>query len=196
MSAVTFGEPHANAGLPFTVDELDRLPNDGRHYELLDGVLVASPRPTTIHQFAAFQLGKILDDACPQDLCVMLEPAVQLTATTTEFAPDLVVVPVDEVGDAKFTRPPLLVVEIRSPSTAIIDLNRKKAAYERFGVPSYWIVDPNPTQPELTIFELRDGRYAAVAVTTASLTVERPFPITITPAQLTSRLRPRGTEAS
>jgi Uma2 family endonuclease len=195
MSAVTFGEAHANAGLPFTVDELDRLPNDGRRYELLDGVLVVSPRPTTVHQFAAFQLGKILDNACPEDLCVMLEPAVQLTATTTEFAPDLVVVPVDEVGDAKFTRPPLLV-EIRSPSTAIIDLNRKKAAYERFGVPSYWIVDPNPARPELTIFELRDGHYAAVAVTMASSTVERPFPVTINPAQLTSRLRPRDTEAS
>lgn len=27
MSAVTFGEAHAKAGLPFTVEELDRLPN-------------------------------------------------------------------------------------------------------------------------------------------------------------------------
>ena len=42
----------------------------------------------------------------------------------------------------EFTEPPLLVVEIRSPSTALIDLNRKKAAYERFGVPSYLIVNP------------------------------------------------------
>jgi hypothetical protein len=82
MSAVTFGEAHANAGLPFTVEELDRLPDDGRRYELLDGVLVVSPRPTTIYQFAAFQLGKVLDAACPEGLCVMLEPAVQLTATT------------------------------------------------------------------------------------------------------------------
>ena len=195
MSAVTFGEAHASSGLPFTVDELDRLPDDGRRYELLDGVLVVSPRPTTVHQFAAFQLGKILDEACPAELCVMLEPAVQLTATSTEFAPDLVVVPIEEVGDAKFTRPPLLVVEIRSPSTAIIDLNRKKAAYERFGVPSYWIIDPDPAQPEVTVFELRDRRYVTVAVTTAPLTVERPFLITITPAQLTSRLRPRGSQA-
>jgi Uma2 family endonuclease len=194
MSAVTFGEAHDKAGLPFTVGELDRLPHDGRRYELLDGVLVVRPRPTTVHQFAAFQLAKILDGACREDLCVMLEPALRLTATTTEFAPDLVVVPIDEVGDAKFTRPPLLVVEIRSPSTAIIDLNRKKAAYERFGVPSYWIVDPDPAEPEVTVFELRDGRYTTVAVTTAQLTVERPFPVTIVPAHLTSRLRARGTE--
>jgi Uma2 family endonuclease len=177
------------------VEELDRLPDDGRRYELLDGVLVVSPRPTTIHQFAAFQLGKILDAACPEDLCVMLEPAVQLTATTTEFAPDVVVVPVDEVGDAKVTKPPLLVVEVRSPSTAIIELNRKKTAYERFGVPSYWIVDPDPTQAEVTVFELRNGRYVTVAVTTAPLSVERPFPVTITPTPLTSRVRPRGSEA-
>lgn len=42
---------------------------------------------------------------------------------------------------------------------------------------------PNyPTQAEVTVFELRDGRYITVAVTTAPLTVERPCPITITPA--------------
>jgi Uma2 family endonuclease len=196
MSAVTFGEADAKAGLPFTVEELDRLPDDGRRHELLDGVLVVSPRPTTLHQFTAFQLGKLLDGACPDDLCVMLEPALQLTATTTEFAPDIVVVPVNEVGVAKFTKPPLLVVEVRSPSTAIIDLNRKKTAYQRFGVPSYWIVDPDPAEPEVTVFELRDGRYVTVAITTAPFSVERPFPVTLNPAQLTRRLRPRDTEAS
>jgi Uma2 family endonuclease len=195
MSAVTFGEADDKAGLPFTVEELDRLPHDGRRYELLDGVLVVSPRPTTVHQFTAFQLGKILDEACPEELCVMLEPALQLTATTTEFSPDIVVVPVDDVGEAKLTKPPLLVVEIRSPSTAIIDLNRKKTAYQRFGVPSYWIVDPDPARPEVTVFELREGRYVTVAVTTAPLTVERPFSITINPARLTSRLRPARRQA-
>ena len=35
---------------------------------------------------------------------------------------------------AKVTEPPLLVVEVQSPSTALIDLNVKKAAYERFGI--------------------------------------------------------------
>jgi Uma2 family endonuclease len=75
----------------------------------------------------------------------MPEPAVQLD-TRTEFDPDLVVVHLDDVGDAKFTVPPLLVVEVRSPRTALIDLNRKKAAYEKFGVPSYWM-GPAPLTP-------------------------------------------------
>jgi Uma2 family endonuclease len=89
----------------------------------------------------------------------------------------------------KFTEPPLLVVEVRSPSTALIDLNRKKSTYEKFGVPSYWIVDPDPERPELTVFELRDGHYAVEAKTTQTITLERPFPVTIGLASLTSGLR-------
>jgi Uma2 family endonuclease len=80
-------------------------------------------------------------------------------------------------------------VEIRSPSTALIDLNRKKVAYERFGVPSYWIVNPDPPQPELTAFELRDGRYARAAETSGSFAADRPFAVTLTPADLTRGLR-------
>jgi Uma2 family endonuclease len=188
MSAVTIAEAWPAAGHPFTVAELDRMPEDGRRYELLDGVLVVSPRPTTVHQFVAMRLSGMLIAACPEDLCVLAEPAVQLTPAT-EFAPDLVVVHIDEVGGAKFTTPPLLVVEIRSPGTALFDLNRKKAAYERFGVPSYWIVNPDPEQPEVAVYELKDGHYAHIAVTTASLTVDHPFPVTIIPAGLTSGLR-------
>ena len=118
----------------------------------------------------------------------MPEPAVEL-GPQTEFDPDLVVVRMDQIGGAKFTEPPLLVVEIRSPSTALIDLNRKKAAYERFRVPSYWIVNPGMPQPELTVFELRDGRYDLAAVTSAPFTVDRPFTVTIAPVRLTSGLR-------
>ncbi len=195
MSAVTSHEASPGAGLPVTVAELDRLPHDARRYELLDGVLVVSPRPTTIHQAVAGRLYGLLSSVCPDDLLVVPEPALQLSSKT-EFAPDLVVVPIDEVGDAKFTRPPLLAIEVRSPSTAIIDLNRKKTAYQRFGVPSYWIVDPDPARPEVTVFELRDGAYVTVTVTSAPLTIESPFPVTFNPAQLTNRLRPRGSEAS
>jgi Uma2 family endonuclease len=134
------------------------------------------------------QLAVLLHGACPEGLCVLAETAVELNART-EFAPDLVVVPFAQVGGAKFLTPPLLVVEVRSPSTALFDLNRKKAAYEKFGVPSYWMVNPDPARPELTVFELRDGSYVTEATSTQPVTVTRPFPVTIDPAQLTRGLR-------
>ena len=188
MSVVTIAEAWPAAGRPFTVAELDRMPDDGRRYEMLDGALAVSPRPTTIHQLVAGRLGAALSSACPEDLCVVPEPAVML-GPQTEFDPDLVVVRMDQVGGAKFTEPPLLVVEIRPPSTALIDLNRKKTAYERFGVPSYWILNPDPPQPELTVFELRDGCYVLELKTADPFGVARPFPVSVDPADLTRGLR-------
>ena len=44
MSVVTITEAWPAAGRPFTVAELDRMPDDGRRYELLDGALVVSPQ--------------------------------------------------------------------------------------------------------------------------------------------------------
>jgi Uma2 family endonuclease len=187
MSAVTIDEAWPGFSGPITVAELDRMPSDGHRYELVDGVLVVSPRPTTVHQFVAGRLYEVLSAACPAELCAIVEPAVQLDPVT-ELDPDLVVVHLDDVGGAKFTAPPLLVVEVRSPSTALIDLNRKKAAYEKFGVPSYWIVDPEPARPELTVFELRDSGYVLEATSTQPLTVSHPFTVTITPADLTKGL--------
>ena len=193
MSAMTIAEAWPAAGRPFTVADLDRMPDDGRRYELLDGALAVSPRPTTVHQLVATRLIVVLSAACPEDLSVIAEPAVQLSPQT-EFDPDIVVVHADEVGDAKFTEPPLLVVEVRAPSTALIELNRKKGAYEKFGVQSYWIIDPDPARPELTVFELHDGRYVPEAKTTQPVTLDRPFSVTIDLAHLlgpalTRRLR-------
>jgi Uma2 family endonuclease len=188
MSVVTIAEAWPAAGRPFTVADLDRIPDDGRRYELLDGALIVSPRPTTVHQVVAGRLCIILSEACPEDLCVVPEPAVEL-GPQTEFDPDLVVVRMDQIGGAKFTEPPLLVIEIRSPSTALIDLNRKKAAYERFGVPSCWIVNPDPPQPELTVFELQADGYALAAKTPGPFTADYPFTVTIAPDRLVAGLR-------
>jgi Uma2 family endonuclease len=188
MSVVTIAEAWPAAGRPFTVAELDRMPDDGRRYELLSGALVVSPRPTTIHQVVAGRLYGTLSSACLEDLCVVPEPAVML-GPQTEFDPGLVVARMAQVGGAKFTEPPLLVVEIRSPSTALIDLNRKKAAYEKFGVPSYWILNPDPPQAELTVFELRDGGYTLLARASEPFAADRPFTVSIDLADLTRGLR-------
>jgi hypothetical protein len=48
MSVVTTSQAWPAAGRPFTVAELDRMPDDGRRYELLDGALVVSQPELTI----------------------------------------------------------------------------------------------------------------------------------------------------
>jgi Uma2 family endonuclease len=190
MVAMAYEAAWPSAGQPFTVEDLDRLPDDGRRYELLNGVLIVSPRPSTVHQLAMTRLATLLSNACPDHLSVVVEPAMQVS-DDTEFDPDIVVVRLDEVGGAKFWTPPLLAVEIRSPSTAIVDKNAKLAAYESFGVASYWIFDPNPARPELTVLAIRDGRYQQIAqaTDTNALRIEDPFPVDVVPAELT--LSPR-----
>ena len=98
----------------------------------------------------------------------------------------------EQVHAAKCTEPPLLVVEVRSPSTALIDLNVKKPAYERFGVGSYWVVVPDLDKPEVIGFELAGGRYREAAHVTGDETFAavRPFPIEVVPSRLVAGLQP------
>jgi hypothetical protein len=60
MSAVSTAETWPASGRPFTVEDLDLLPDDGHRCELLDGSLVVSPRPGMPHQVAAGELFHVL----------------------------------------------------------------------------------------------------------------------------------------
>jgi Uma2 family endonuclease len=86
--------------------------------------------------------------------------------------------------------PPLLAVEIRSPSTALFDLSTKKAVYERFGVECYRIVVPDPARPALTVFELHGGRYAQTAQVSGDepFRAGRPFPVEVFASRLVAGL--------
>lgn len=150
-------------GRPFTVDDLERTPDDGHRYELLDGVLLVGPAPILRHQYVVTRLVQLLSAHCPDELFVMAGPVGVRESPTTELQPDLVVVPKSDLDERYITKPPLLVVEVRSPSTALVDLNLENAAYEMFGVPSYWVVDPDSKDPGLVAFELREGRDAEAA---------------------------------
>ena len=182
---MTIPETWPTAGQPFTTDHLDRMPDDGRWYELLDGVLVVSPHPDTLHQLITGTLVTTLFGAAPDGMFVIHQPAFQLSRTT-EFVPDVTVVRRDDIGGAKLTTPPLLVAEIRAPGTAVIDLGYRKEAYAAFGVPSYWIVVPDVRRPELTVFELADGSYeeSGHVVGDQRFSATRPFPVEVVPTEL------------
>jgi hypothetical protein len=60
----------------------------------------------------------------------------------------------------------------------------QRAAYERLGVPSYWVIDPEP--PCVIVFELDDGAYEKVAEVEGdhAYEAERPYPVRVVPAAL------------
>jgi len=190
MSLVTLTDAWPKPGEPFTVGDLDRMPDDGHRYELLDGTLIVSPAPGPPHQRVAVMMCHILELACPENLIVFPNVGVRI-GPRSALEPDVVVARATDVSGARLVRPPLLVAEILSPDSALRDLNLKKAAYERFGIPSYWVIDPDLDQPSLQTFELADGAYreAAQAAGDVPYRAERPFPVEIVPSHLVAKLR-------
>lgn len=91
-----------------------------------------------------------------------------------------------DLTERDLPRPPLLAVEVLSPSTRVVDLTLKRARYEAAGCPSYWVVDPDV--PSLTAWELRDGEYVEVATVTADEVFDAtlPFPVAVVPTALTT----------
>lgn len=147
MSVVTITDAWPGHGQPFTVSDLDRMPDDGHRYELLDGTLIVSPATGPAHQRVVVVLTTLLELASPEHLIVFPNVGVR-TGPQSALEPDIVVTRASDVSGARLARPPLLVADILSPDSALRDLNLKKGAYERFGVPSYWVVDPRPGEAE------------------------------------------------
>ncbi|MBW8483556.1 Uma2 family endonuclease [Actinomadura parmotrematis] len=99
-------------------------------------------------------------------------------------------------GDLWYIRgAPLLAVEVASDASRGADLRAKKDLYERFAVPSYWVVDLRDDEPEVQVYELGgDGRYAHVAraVRGGPAELSRPFPIRLDLDDIFDRLPSRS----
>lgn len=170
-------------GRPYTVDDLDRFPDDGNRYEIVEGSLHVSPSPMPRHQVVVANLHLVLQAACPPHLRVLFAPLDIVLARDTVLQPDLLVVPADTPTDRRIDTAPPLVVEVLSPSTWSYDLNLKPVVYRRAGVGSFWAVDPQ--RPAVTAWTW-DGDHTTESVVTADehLEVTRPFPVTVIPAEL------------
>lgn len=123
-----------------------RLPDDGNHYEVLDGELLVTPSPTPLHQRVSFRLAMLLDAYVTRHSLGVVIPDVDLLFQTGQFLrPDILVVPESSRAGIRkrgIEMAPSLVVEILSPTSSGIDLVKKPARYGDFGVPEYWVLDP------------------------------------------------------
>ncbi len=177
------------ASSPFSVADLEEMPDDGRRYELVDGQLLVSPAPGLRHQVMAAALSRLLEDVCPQELFVLIAPFAVRTDVSNELQPDVLVASRPQLTEKNLPAAPVLAVEVLSPSRRLVDLNLKRAAYERMGAPSYWILDPDV--PDLLILELdSSGTYQEVARVAGAdgFSATHPFEVRVVPADLLRRL--------
>ena len=137
----------------YTVEEVLAFPEDGNQYELVDGELLVSPTPTRRHQhivhMLAYWVTRYLDQ---HDLArVLCETPADLSWEAGQiFHPDLFVIHPSEMrNDWREVKTLLLAVEVLSPSTRLLDRSRKRPVYQRHGVQTFWIVDPDAQNVEV-----------------------------------------------
>ena len=151
----------------WTYDDYTALPDDGRRYEIVDGVLYMMPAPGIAHQETVRWVLYYLTT----HVQVPGHGKVLCAPTDVELAPNVVVQPdvivilnhrLDIITPTHIVGSPDLLVEIASPSTAGYDRREKQDAYARAGVPEYWIADPAARTVE--VLRLEGGAYRLVGV--------------------------------
>jgi Uma2 family endonuclease len=134
----------------WTRAEVDRLvderPGYTPRYELVDGELLVTPGPSGRHQRIILRLAQLLLPYLTEHKIgeMFLGPAELPLVTGERYEPDLFVIPLVDgrrpptpIGVTK----PVLICETLSPGSSRHDHITKRRAFQRNGVPDYWIVD-------------------------------------------------------
>ena len=131
-----------------TYTDLAALPADGKRYELHEGEIYMTAAPRPRHQQVIGNLYLIIADHVRRFGLgeVLLSPIDVILAEVTVVEPDLIYLDASRLGrisDRGIEGPPTLAIEVLSPSTAAADRGVKRQLSARYGVPHYWIVDPD-----------------------------------------------------
>src|SRR5689334_21887377 len=86
---------------PYTVDELQELPDDGHRYELVEGALFVTPAPSTDHQCCVVRLGNAFSRHESDEYLVLVAPYEYRVSPVTEVQPDPLVARLDDVGEKR-----------------------------------------------------------------------------------------------
>jgi Uma2 family endonuclease len=148
----------------WTYQDYLNLPDDGRRYEIIQGVLYVTNAPDIDHQFTVFELARqignfVIEHRLGRVLTAPFE--VHLSETSRPVQPDVFFIKAERwpaPGAKFFEGAPDLIVEVLSPSTSRTDRFIKFNEYEQAGVPEYWIANPKTRSVE--IFVLSGGEYA------------------------------------
>ncbi len=151
-----------------TYEDLRRMPEDGKRYELIDGEVYMTPSPNTKHQAVVGNLHVALRQFVAQRNLgkVFLAPFDVVFGERTAVQPDLLFIRKERLSiltDLNVQGAPDLVIEVLSPGTASFDRETKLQVYARAGVPELWYVDPRSDTVEILNLG-SDRRYALTAM--------------------------------
>lgn len=131
----------------WTYEDYLRLPDDGRRYEVIRGVLYAAGTPGYDHQYAVTQL-ICLPRESVGSLGILLPGPFEILlpgGLGDPVQPDLVFISRDRLphwGAQNFQGTPDIVIEVFSHESETFDRTTKLTAYRDAGVPEVWLVDP------------------------------------------------------
>ena len=134
-----------------TIEDLEMLPDDGQHYELIDGELITMPPTGEEHNDSSLSLLRqfltYVDETGIGQLYIATQGFVLHRDPDTLLEPDIAIVVADRlrpVEERKGYVPgwPDFVVEIVSPSDRRGRIERKICTYLDAGVRLLWLVDP------------------------------------------------------
>lgn len=141
----------------WTYDDLFSLPDDGKHYEIIEGALYEMPPPNLAHATVIANLIALL---VPIIRALggrwYTAPVGVFIARANPVEPDIVVIL--PCGKAQRERrgiegPPDLVIEVLSPSNQSHDVVTKRTLYGEAGVREYWIVNPERRTLEVLMLD-------------------------------------------
>ena len=136
----------------YTVDQVRSFPEDGQRYELLDGFLLVTPAPSSLHQIVTVNLTVALHRAVTPSRRAWVVSCGELEiGTRTLLNPDILVYPGSYATKTpwKQIREWWLAVEVLSPSTRVYDRDFKQKAYLNLEVEEVWLVDPESATVEV-----------------------------------------------
>ena len=137
----------------WTAARVRKLPDDGKRYEVIAGVLLVTPPPAEFHQSVSGRLYWSLRTylmGIGQEDTLFNAPCEISWDKETLVQPDLFVGHPEEVGKGwKAKHRLLLAIEIISPSSVRTDRSLKRKLYQRNGVCEYWVVDPREAKVEV-----------------------------------------------
>jgi len=139
----------------WTYEDYKRLPDDGRRYEIIEGVLYVTAAPNFDHQYTVGEIFAALRTYVRErqlGIVISAPFEVNLPDIAQPVQPDVLFIAAERTprpGAEGFTGAPDLIVEVLSQSTARTDRLVKFGAYERAGVREYWLVDPRTHSVEV-----------------------------------------------